>query len=412
MMDQYMRKLISRQLLVSLLAVASVALALPAVSSEEGEPTKKLIIGLDSDMSSGAAESGEALRRGAFLAVKEINLAGGVLGSELELVVRDHRGNPARGIDNLNEFAEMDSLLAVIGGFHTPVLLAELETIHNHKILTVVAWAAGTAIVENGYTPNYVFRVSVRDEFAGEVLTDHASKKGCSKPGLLLERTGWGRSNEKAIEDALSGRNRDSAGTVWFDWGVTGLNEEVSDLIENGAECLLLVCNPREGVLVAKAMAGLPEQKRVPIISHWGIVGGGREFYRKIEPYVGQIDLSFIQTYSFMDPPFEYRSERLFLMYRDEFQDVKVPEDIFTPAATAHAYEAVHLLALAAKKANSREPNQVRDALENLGEYAGLIRHFDPPFTPTRHDALSKEDIRMCRYGKNGIILPTNVTTK
>ena len=50
-------------------------------------------------------EAGEAMRRGALLAINEINKSGGVFGRPLELVVRDHRGNPARGVDNIESLA-------------------------------------------------------------------------------------------------------------------------------------------------------------------------------------------------------------------------------------------------------------------------------------------------------------------
>lgn len=86
-----------------------------------------ILIGLDADMSSASAESGEAIRRGIVLALDGINRNGGVLGRRLELVVRDHRGNPGRGIDNMLAFAQMNDLVAVVGGIHTPVALEELE---------------------------------------------------------------------------------------------------------------------------------------------------------------------------------------------------------------------------------------------------------------------------------------------
>ena len=92
--------------------------------------SQPLIIGIDADMSSVAAEGGNAIYRGAKIAVDEINADGGLLGRPVELVVKDHRGNPARGIRNLKEFSDLDGLLAVLGGVHTPVVLSELDLIH------------------------------------------------------------------------------------------------------------------------------------------------------------------------------------------------------------------------------------------------------------------------------------------
>ena len=39
-----------------------------------------------------------------------------------------------------------------------------------------------------------------------------------------------------------------------------------------------------------------------------------------------------------------------------------------------------------------------------VGRYEGLIRVYDPPFTSTRHEALSPKNVFMARYGKDGLI--------
>ena len=174
--------------------------------NEQPNSSDSVILGLDADMTSGSAASGEAIRRGALLAIEQINKDGGLAGRKVELVVRDHRGNPDRGVDNILEFSTMPNLLAVVGGIHTPVALQELKTIHEKKVLYLGPWAAGTGVVANGYEPNYVYRVSVRDEYAGGFLVDQSLERGFTRLGLLLERTGWGRSNFKAMTEALKSK--------------------------------------------------------------------------------------------------------------------------------------------------------------------------------------------------------------
>ncbi len=131
-------------------------------------------------MSAVAAEGGQAIYQGAMIAINEINREGGVLDRPLELIVRDHRGNPARGIRNIQTFSQTSDMVAVLGGVHTPVALQELELIHQHQLIYLSPWAAGTAIVDNGYEPNNVFRVSIRDAEAAKVLLAHIQDKGIS----------------------------------------------------------------------------------------------------------------------------------------------------------------------------------------------------------------------------------------
>ena len=81
-------------------------------------------------------------------------------------------------------------------------------------------------------------------------------------------------------------------------------------------------------------------------------------------------------------------------------------EEIPAPVGTAHAYDLIHLLARAMERAGSTDRAAVRSALEDLGRYEGLMRNYDPPFTPERHDALDERDFRLSRFDGSGAIVP------
>jgi len=255
------------------------------------------VIGLDADMSAVAASGGEAIKRGALIAIDEINANGGVLGRQVELKILDHRGNPARGVDNILAFSKEQNLIAVLGGVHTPVVLAELEVIHANKILYLVPWAAGTSVVDNGFEPNFVFRVSVRDEHAGKVLTQAVKKKNVTKVGLLLERTGWGRSNEISMEAALKDQGLSVSTVQWFNWGEKDFSSQIKALDYAGSQSVFLVSNAPEGAEFIKQYSN-SELETVPVYSHWGIAGGA---FVKLAglPNISKIDLTVLQTFEF-----------------------------------------------------------------------------------------------------------------
>lgn len=390
----------SRMVSFLLPAFLLAGLAVPRASAA----ADRIVIGLDADMSSGAAQGGEAIRRGAEVAIREINARGGVLKRRLELEVRGHRGNPARGKDNMLEFAAMDNLAAVIGGIHTPVALAELDLIHKHRIIYLGAWAAGTPVVDNGRRPNYVFRVSVRDAFAGEFLLRAAMDQGFRAPGLLLERTGWGRSNERAFVIAAQQKGVRIASIQWFNWGVRDLRPQIKLLKAANADVVLLVANPREGGLLVRTMAELPESKRLPIVSHWGITGGN--FPALVGDSLNRVNLSFLQTYSFIAPTYPDRAASFLKQYFSLYPPASSPRHVTSPVGTAHAYDLVHLLAKAIKQAGTTKRAAVRDALENLPPHARLVRDYAPAFTPKRHDALTVADFSLARYAPDGAIVP------
>ena len=298
----------------------------------------------------------------------------------------------------------MSDVLAVVGGLHTPVALRELKPIHEQQMIYLGPWAAGTPIVRNEYSPNFVFRVSVRDEYAGGFLVDRALERGLNKIGLLLERTGWGRSNEAAMQNALKARGKDAATVEWFNLGETDLSPQIGRLADAGAECVVLVCNPIEGKVALQAMAARNEEKRLPIMSHWGITGG--DFAEMTKELLPKIDLSFLQTYSFIQPKNKEQSQRLYDAYEARFEGCDSPHDVFSPVGTAHAYEIVMMLAAAVNKANTIERPAIRRAMEELESHIGVIRNYAPPFKPDHHDALTADDFIMARFGDKGAIEP------
>ncbi|TWI68596.1 amino acid/amide ABC transporter substrate-binding protein, HAAT family (TC 3.A.1.4.-) [Desulfobotulus alkaliphilus] len=369
-----------------------------------------LIIGVDVDMGAASAMAGNSIYRGAMLAVSEINEKGGLLGQPLHLKVLDHRGNPARALNNMQTFAETPGLLAVIGGKQTPVIQAVLPLIHREKIIFLIPWAAGTHLVDNGYTPNHVFRVSVRDEDAAGFMADTLIRAGYEKPGILLERTAWGKSNERSILKALSEKNIHGAGIYWFHWGVSDLSPQLLHLQKNGADSLILVSQPREGKTLLRSMVALPENQRIPILSHWGIASG--DFPALAGDLIQKTELFFLQTFSFLDPPFPDRADHLFRLYKMHFPETQKPEEIPAPAGLVHSYDLVHLLAKAVAKAKTSEREKIRDALENIDFHGGIMKNYRPPFTPSRHDALGPEDFRIACFTEKGSIIPCTMIKK
>ena len=279
--------------LVFVVGLALGSSSLPVDAAANTQDARPIRIGLDADMT--VLQAGEAIRRGIVLAIDEINAAGGALGRPLELVVRDNRGNPARGVDNIEELARIDDLVAVVGGLLTPVALAELEAIHRNRVLYLGPWAAGTGVVDNGYDPNFVFRVSVRDEFAGGFLIDAALERGFEHPGLLLWRTGWGRSNEAAMTAALRRLDMEPAGIQWFHTGQRNMVAEIDALIASGADVVMLVANAPEGAAVIREMALRQEDRRLPIISHWGITGA--DIHERLGSALIDVDLTSFRRF-------------------------------------------------------------------------------------------------------------------
>jgi branched-chain amino acid transport system substrate-binding protein len=262
------------------------------------------------------------------------------------------------------------------------------------------AWAAADAIIDNGQAPNYCFRLSLKDSWAVETMLSYAAKKGLKRIGVLLPTTGWGRSNEKAIKAYVLSHPEMSAATFqWFMWGDKFLLDKYEAARDADSEVIFFVTNEAEGAILVKEVAALPIEKRLPVICHWGITGS--DFTKLCGDALNQVDLTVVQTYSFFD---NKREEKLkqFFQTADKLFNISKPEDIPSPVGMAHAYDLTHILALAVNKAGNTNRSAIRDALEQVRDYDGLIKHYPQPFTSERHEALDASDVFMSRYQSNG----------
>jgi branched-chain amino acid transport system substrate-binding protein len=382
-----------------------------AVHAENDEPVR---IYLDVDRP-GILASSVAIERGIRTALDEVGNQ--LAGRPVELVLKDHRGNTLRSKSNLEDYLVDEHALVVFAGQHSPPLVANLEFINQQEVLVLDPWASASPISRYASTTNWIFRLSVDDSKAGAFLAGHAvGGHGALRPALLLENTAWGVSNQKALQTALKAMGLKPASVRSFNWNLrpAGARILLREIKADGADAIILVANATEGKVFIRAMASLPAELRLPIISHWGITGG--DFKQVVGPeFIEQVDLCFIQTrFSFVENCNDAHGKAVFDRAQKLFtEDIHSAGDIHAPVGFIHAYDLTRLLIAAIDQCRlsgdiHKDREAVRTALENLQTpVEGLIKRYERPFfpysdaKPDAHEALGPEEYVMARYGKS-----------
>jgi branched-chain amino acid transport system substrate-binding protein len=382
-----------RAFVASALALAVGASLAPARAAE---PLK---IGLVTALSGQSALAGEAISRGAQVAIDEINAKGGLLGGRmLELVRRDDESNPAKGVVAARELIFKEKVALIIGGLDTPVAMAIVPLVNQEKMPFVDPWAAGTAITKNGANPNYVFRVSAVDESVDIGMLRYAQKTfKAAKPGMILINNPWGESNEKGLKDALAAKGVAPAGVEKFETGDVDVVPQLTRLKASGADTLFLVANVGPSAQVVKSLDRMGW--KVPVVSHWGPAGG--RFTELAGPNGKEVH--FVQTYSFFGKQSAV-GERVIKAMAAKYPNVKGPGDITPAVGVANAYDSMHLAALAIAAAGSTDGEAIRQGFYKIGHYEGLIKTYDKPFAEGRHDALGPDDYVWAQFIDNRIV--------
>jgi len=355
-------------------------------------------IGLVTALSGQSARAGEALTRGATIAIEEINAKGGVLGRPLELVRRDDESNPAKGLIAARELIQREKVAALIGGLDTPVALAIVPFVNNAKMPFVVPWAAGTAITQNGASSNYVFRVSAMDDEVDKAIVQFARKTyDTKKPGLILVNNPWGESNEHGLKLAMKAAGTEPAGIEKFEGNDVDVVPQLSRLKQAGADTLFLVGNVGPASQVVKSLDRMGWAP--PIVSHWGPAGG--RFTELAGPNAKNV--IFVQTYSFFGD-LSPAGKKVMAALQAKYPDIKGPADVTPAVGVANAYDTVLMIASAIQKAGKIDPTAIRDGFYAIDRVDGLIKTYEKPFTQTKHDALTENDYIWTRFEDNRIL--------
>ena len=134
-------------------------------------------IGANWELTGGQATFGQSSVNGAKLALKEVNATGGVLGKKITLVVADNKSEPSESTNAITKLITQDKVVAVLGAVTSSNTLAASPVAHANKVPFVSNTATNPKVtVEDGKVKPFAFRACFIDPFQGTVMANFASK--------------------------------------------------------------------------------------------------------------------------------------------------------------------------------------------------------------------------------------------
>ena len=159
---------------------------------------------------------GEAVTKAYRLAVSEINQNGGVLGKQLELVIKDDQMVSSECVNAFNSLAA-EGVEFVIGSVSSSCTAAICEMANEEGIVLITPTSTADSITTED---DYVFRACFADSFQGKIAAGFAKEKGYDKVAALY-----------CTADTYSKGIYDSFEKACGDYGIEiVLTESVSDI--------------------------------------------------------------------------------------------------------------------------------------------------------------------------------------
>jgi len=356
-----------------------------------------ILIGLTAELEHPTSAAGHAIRAGIRTAIAEINAGGGALsGRPLELVEREDRGLPARSADNFRELASLPAMAGIFAGASVSLGNDLAKAADSLKTPLMIPWMGADPDPVSESPARYVFRLAISERENLKLILNDSRQRGHRRIGLLLPSNAWGR---RAAREAVAlSKPGDLLSVIephWYESASPSLMAPYKAVIDRGADALILIMNESDSRMLLRELAANPEIPRLPYYLHWTAMSGRTAL--TISPEVKGFDLSVVHPVMPDSRQSAVVLERIATQLPERYSG-KVP----VPAAALQAYDLTRLLAAAIARSGSGDRVAIRGALQNAGEYRGMLKLYRNPYAGGSQDALGATDIAVFRLRSDG----------
>ncbi|MCF8061116.1 MAG: ABC transporter substrate-binding protein [Deltaproteobacteria bacterium] len=313
-------------------------------------------IGVPAPFSGSAAEKGKHLKYGVMLAAQEINAKGGVLGKKIELVYADTEAKPEVGVSAYEKLITRDEVDFIVGEVNSHVALAVMDVVAKYGMPTLFAIPAsdqlGEKILTNPEKYGCIYMcdipVSRMQEgafiFLEEALQEGKLKRKEKSAALVYEDSSWGRIVGETWKKSLEDRG----------WEI--VLEEVTPFKESDYLSIVSKIRHLNPALVKIEITSLPagvalskQLYQAGITEDTDVFGG---YYQKTKEFPQMAGPFAVGSFNVKEPYAPDWPSRL----HNEYPEADV-------VASMMPYDSLHIMAEAIKRAGSREPDKVIEAL-------------------------------------------------
>lgn len=335
------------------LASGLVAFAMAFVASPAVKAADPIKLGVIMPISGQVASLGNSLSDGIKLAVQEINEAGGVNGSMLEIVLRDSQAKPDIASAVAKELITKEGVKVIIGPLLSGTGLAVSEVAKQEKIVNF-APSSKTEALTAEKLHKYIFQLAATTDVDAQRFSALLKKIGAKKVCLVGFDYAYTTDLHRGIQANLDGFEITKEYLVKL--GTTDYNTLISELLAD--PCDTIMGSIFGGGFVAFAKQGAPFGlfKNKQLV--WGAQIGNYETLAALKgdfPEGLWTQAADLWYYDGSEAHKNYQTALAKLQGRKE-----------TDMWPITGYSAVKFIAAAIAKAGSTDPDKIAEALEGL----------------------------------------------
>jgi len=347
-------------------------------AEETGEPIK---IGVNYELSGEVATFGSHTKDGILLAFEEINAKGGVLGRQIEPIVRDNRGILDESMSVATKLITEEGIVAHLGAATTGCTLAAVPVVTQYKIPLLTTSATNPDVTVDpatGETREYVFRTCFIDPPQAVVGADFAyNELGAQKAAIYYDNTNdYSKGLAKEFKAAFEALGGEIVAQEGYGKDDEDFRPTLTNFSKAGAD---LIYVPGYYQKVAKIISqGRELGIDLPFL---GADGWDSPELVTIAGAENLNNTYFTNHYSSKDP--SEKVQNFVKAYKEKYGN---EPDSFA----ALGYDAAYLIADAIERAGSADPEAIKNALAETKDFEAVTGTltFDDKHNPVKEIAI------------------------
>jgi len=382
-----------RAALVGLL-VAGLSAGCGLGSSGESDtgPGSPIKIGTLLSVTGPAANLGDKMRKGAEMAVEEINADGGINGRKIDWVFYDPAGDTSTAVQQTRRMLDSDGVDVLVGGGAMSGIALAMNPSAAESGTVFVATEGARQIVQPATEHPLSFKTTFNDTAMVQRVIDFWKSKGITRAAFLPDTSSFGQSALEEME-RLAPAAGIKVDVAAFDPAATDLMPQIKRLAANKPQAYLAWTTSPSGVTFLKNVRSVVTDDTVMVMHGFGFVddrymqqageaGKGTILVSPKLPVVDKLPADDVQK-----PVIEEFTAAYAKRYQGEQPNVYAGQ----------AYDAM-MVAAEALKANdgSTEGASLAKAIEGLGEHVGVTGVFR--YTNEDHSGLAPSDAAMIQW--------------
>lgn len=340
--------------------VLAVLLGLGIVSCNRNSNTttdsKEILVGEYGSLTGTTATFGISTRNGVDMAKDELNRAGGVLGKQVRVIVEDDQGKPEEAQTVVTKLINKDRVVAVLGEVASSRSLAAAPVCQQNHVPMITPSSTNPRVTQIG---DFIFRVCFIDPFQGLVMAKFASNTlKISKVAILRDiKNDYSVGLAAVFQENFEKMGGKIVGDESYSEGDTDFSAQLTSIKSKNPQAIYVPGYYTEVGLVARQSRKLGIT--VPLMG-----GDGWDSPRLWEIGGEALnDCYFSNHYSVDDP--SPAIQKFVSEYKQRFNE--------TPdALAALGYDAANILFDAFRRANTTDPEKVREALTQTKDFPGV----------------------------------------